>query len=131
MIPTPKLYPLIITQRLAETRRFYRDLAGFSVVIDRDEYLQLRSEADEQAPELCFMTPAAMAATPLPPFAGQGLIVSIPTASADRKAASLREAGARDVGEVSDKPWGWRSFVVPDPNGVLLDFFHPLAETAG
>jgi len=125
-----KLFPLLITEKLAETRAFYRDLAGFSITLDRDDYLQVRSEATLDAPELCFMSPQAMPGQPLEAFGGQGLIVSIPTPNADEKAKSLIRAGAHGVGEVSDKPWGWRSFIVPDPNGILLDFFHATVDSS-
>jgi catechol 2,3-dioxygenase-like lactoylglutathione lyase family enzyme len=125
-----KLFPLIVTDKLAETRAFYRDQAGFDLTIDRDGYLQVRAGSDAAAPELCFMSPTALGDVVLDAFAGRGLIVSIPTKSADRKAKEMKAAGASNVGEVLDKPWGWRSFMVPDPNGVVLDFFHPLAETA-
>ena len=30
--------------------------------------------------------------------------------------------------ELGDRPWGWRSFVARDPNGVYLDFFHVLEQ---
>ncbi len=37
-------------------------------------------------------------------------------------------SGGPITAEPSDKPWRWRSFLVTDPNGVMLDFFHPLAD---
>ena len=32
------------------------------------------------------------------------------------------------AGAPTDKPWGWRSYFVSDPNGVVLDFFHVYKE---
>ena len=37
---------------------------------------------------------------------------------------ALRDRGVTATSEPSLKPWGWRSFEVRDPNGVILDFFH-------
>jgi hypothetical protein len=42
----------------------------------------------------------------------------------------MKKKGADVRVGVLDKPWGWRSFVVRDPNGVLLDFFHVLDKSA-
>jgi len=130
MVNPSKHFPLLVTSRLDETRVFYKEVAGFSTTLDTDGYLQVRSGEAVEAPELCFMAPDAMPGAALPPFSGHGLIVSIPVANADEKARALQAAGAVGVGEVSDKPWGWRSFVVPDPNGLLLDFFHETAEAS-
>jgi hypothetical protein len=40
-------------------------------------------------------------------------------------------AGAPSAGTPTDKPWGWRSHVVVDPAGVMVDFFHELAQADG
>lgn len=125
-----KLFPLIVTKDMAATKKFYADQAQFYVAMEMDGYLQVRSTADESAPEICFMTPDGMPDGPVfPPFEGRGLILSIPTFSSDKKAAELRNAGIKNVPEPSDKPWGWRSFVVTDPNGIQLDFFHVVGKS--
>ncbi len=125
-----KLFPLIVTRDLARTKSYYSEQAGFEVVTDMAKYLSVR-HGGEDGPELCFMTPDATAGQDdLPTFAGHGLIVSIPTESADQKYAELLERGAKVMGKPEDKPWGWRSFMAVDPNGVLLDFFHVMADSA-
>jgi len=130
MNPT-KLFPLIITDKLAETKAFYTEQAGFVVTIEQGDYLQLRHGEDESAPELCFMKRSDSAPMgPMEAFGGKGLILSIPTQSADDKHDALRTQGAEIVAEPADKPWGWRSFVAVDPNGVLLDFFHVCDDSA-
>lgn len=126
-----KLLPLIVTDKLAETKAYYTDKAGFTVTIDMDGYLQVRHGDDDDGPELCFMRPCDE--SPIGPtraFEGTGLIVSIPTPDADRKHVELQRRGADIVAEPTDKPWGWRSFMARDPNGVRLDFFHVRAQSA-
>lgn len=129
--PNPtKLFPMVITDKLAETKAFYTETAGFEVVHDMENYLQVRY-GGEDGPELCFMAPGA--APPfgkLPKFGGKGVLVSIPTADADATHDAMKGKGAEIVAEPSDKPWGWRSFVSTDPNGVLLDFFHVASESS-
>lgn len=118
-----KLFPLFVTEKLEETKRYYLDKLGFAVSVDQPEYLQLRY-GEGNAPELCFMRPDAMPGEHRPAFAGEGVIVSIPTSDADRAHAYMQERGARIEQAPSDKPWGWRSFLVRDPSGIVLDFFH-------
>lgn len=127
-----KLFPLILTDKLDETKAFYTKTAGWSVTHEMPGYLQVRSEADEASPELAFMDPAKAPAlgSPMPKFQGEGLVVSVPTASADDKHKSLLAAKAAVLSEPSDKPWGWRSFTVRDPNGLVLDFFHEVEQSS-
>jgi catechol 2,3-dioxygenase-like lactoylglutathione lyase family enzyme len=123
-----KLYPLIVTDKLEETKRFYSEQAGFRVVHDRPMYLQV-AYGDGDGPELAFMRPDAFPdGKPRPTFDGKGVIVSIPTPDADGKYAALRAAKVEVLSEPDDKPWGWRSFIAADPNGLLLDFFHVYKE---
>lgn len=121
-----KLFPLFITPNLNDTKRYYTERAGFKVVFETDNYLQV---AYGDGPELCFMKPDAFPdGQARPAFDGNGVMVSIPTASADDKHTALKKAGAELLSEPSDKPWGWRSFMAVDPNGVVLDFFHVARE---
>lgn len=127
-----KLFPLILTDKLDETKAFYTKTAGWTVTHEMPNYLQVRSGTDEASPELAFMKPDVSPAMgqPMKTFKGEGIIVSVPTASADKKHQALLDAKAPVLSEPSDKPWGWRSFLVRDPNGVILDFFHEVQQSA-
>jgi catechol 2,3-dioxygenase-like lactoylglutathione lyase family enzyme len=125
-----KLYPLIITSKLEETKRFYSEKAGFRVVYDRPMYLQV-AYGDGDGPELAFMRPDGSPDGQVQPtFDGKGVVVSIPTPDADAKYAELAAADVPLVSAAENKPWGWRSFLARDPNGLLLDFFHVYAQPA-
>jgi catechol 2,3-dioxygenase-like lactoylglutathione lyase family enzyme len=126
-----KLFPMVITEKLAETKAFYVEQAGFEIVHDMDGYLQVRYGADESGPELAFMRPdAAPPLGKLPAFSGQGLVISVPTQDADATFTAYQGKKVPIVAEPSDKPWGWRSFLASDPNGVVLDFFHVIDQAA-
>lgn len=129
--PNPnKLFPLFVTPNLEQTKQFYTRVAGFTTSVDTPEYLQVASNGKD-GPELCFMKPDAMGGpAPQPAFQGAGVIVSVPTDNADKKHASILEAGTKPDTSPSNKPWGWRSFFVRDPNGIVLDFFHVVEEKA-
>jgi len=126
-----KLFPLFVSKDLGKTKAYYTEKLGFELVHDMEGYLQVRSGKDPEGPELAFMT-----AGPLPgggdpgPFGGRGVIVSVPTPDADATARALEAKGVSDVTPPVDRPWGWRSFMVTDPNGVMLDFFHVVGDSA-
>lgn len=124
-----KLFPMVVTEKLAETRAHYVGRLGFVATHDLPNYLQIRFGEDPLAPELAFL-PHDTCASP-PAFKGEGLVVSIPTADADAEHVRQKQAGVEVTSEPSDKPWGWRSFTSVDPNGVILDFFHVLADASG
>lgn len=124
------MLPMIVTADVTATRTFYVDQLGWSPIVEEDGYLQVRFGPEEGAPELAFFPPAP-ADSPLgsQPAFTRGLVVSIAVDDADDHGAMLRERGV-DAPEATDKPWGWRSLSLPDPNGVTLDFFHQIADTA-
>jgi len=127
-----KLFPLIVTNKLDETRAYYLEQLGCELVMEAPGYVQFRFGDDKAGPELAFMQPtdAPVFGGPLPEFGGGGLIVSIPTETADGKYAALKKKKVELASEPADKPWGWRSFAARDPNGLILDFFHVLDQAA-
>ena len=125
-----KLLPMFVTDKLAETKAFYTEKAGFTITHDLDGYLSVHY-GDEDGPELAFAASETEVMGKLPLFRGEGIIVSIPTPNADRKATEMASHGVKLMGEPETRPWGWRSFMTADPNGVILDFFHVPAENAG
>lgn len=129
MSNTKKLIPLVISDSLPAIRAFYVDKLGCVASFDSPQYLQMRFGPDDADPELAFMAPdAAPAIGTQPVFGGKGIVVSVPTADCDAYHRTLVGKGVAIELAPSDKPWGWRSFTTRDPSGVVLDFFHPLAE---
>ena len=53
-------------------------------------------------------------------FNGKGLIISFEVDDVDAEHERLQAEGLNIAQELQDKPWGERSFVVNDPNGVHL-----------
>lgn len=124
-----KVFPLIVTAQLTETKTYYVERLGAEVVLETPGYLQLRLGSGA---ELCFMPPEPKSelGIALRPFAGAGVIFSIAIGDPDRCHARFAALGAQILSPPSDKPWGWRSFTVADPNGVVLDFFEPREQAA-
>lgn len=124
-----RILPMFVTDRLDATRRFYVDQAGFRAAHDQDGYLCVTYGEGEDEVAISFVRPEALSMLPERTFAGRGAMLSVPTPDADRKARELADAGVAPLVPTETRPWGWRSFLVRDPNGVLLDFFHVAAET--
>jgi catechol 2,3-dioxygenase-like lactoylglutathione lyase family enzyme len=122
-----KLFPLILSSDLAKTRAFYTETLGCEISMEQPGYLQVRF-GGPNAPELCFMPPKPIFGAEAAAFGGQGLIISIPVGDPDAVHRQYAAKGAAIVSEPADRPWGWRSFVCRDPNGVLLDFFREKAQ---
>jgi lactoylglutathione lyase len=124
-----KLFPLVITDNFDAIRSFYVDTLGCALTVETDNYLQVRFGASEDAPELAFMPPTQLPGMPdHGVFSGAGVIVSVPTEDADTHHRRMKKNGAPILSGPSDKPWGWRSYAMRDPAGVILDFFHTIAK---
>jgi lactoylglutathione lyase len=121
-----KLIPLVMTDDLDAIRAFYRERIGAHFTFDLDNYVQVRFTEDESGPELAYMSAPQGASI----FGGQGIIISVPTPDADAEHERIAGRGAQILETPADRPWGWRSFHVPDPTGVVLDFFHVLPQAA-
>lgn len=121
------IYPLIVTPRLEETRRFYLAL-GFEVVFENDFYLHLRAKGPEEGPEIGFLLPDHP--TQEPPFrtaySGAGAAVTLVVQDAALALAEVQAAGLAPVLPLRDEPWGQRHFALLDPNGVGVDVVQPI-----
>lgn len=122
-----KLIPMITTADIKATKAFYVDQLGFDIVFDMPNYLHV---SYNNGPELAFMPggefPPMGKGVHRQTFTGVGLAISIPTVSADKKAEEFKAKGIELMMDVEDKPWGWRSVFIVDPNGLVLDFSHEL-----
>lgn len=112
--------PIIRTGKLAETKAFYVDVLGFRVIFEAPTYLGLRSAGGDC--EIGFMPPE----DGQPAFSGQGVTLGLET-NPDTAYAALQKAGALVVQPPQDNPWGDRSCIAMDPNGLGLYCYVPIA----
>lgn len=119
-----KLFPLVRTNHMEATRAFYTQRLGWGITLEMPGYLQVHYGSKE-GPELCFMPPEQEGIEPLrTPFSGKGVGFSIEVPNADRECERLKKSGVAILSPLENKPWGWRSFLVSDPSGVVLNFYH-------
>lgn len=122
----PGFFPSLVTAKFYETWDFYTAVLGFKTLRECDEYVQLshpsgvqfglhRHESDGFAPELVSSTD------------GRGFWLSIQVADADAEYERLEKLGVAGLETPEDRPWGERSFLLRDPNGVVLHISHRIA----
>lgn len=114
----------ISTDKLAESKEFYIRHFDFTLVYESDWYIELI------APGL----PAGVSFTKTQRdagefFSGSGIIISLEVDDVDAEYHRLKAAGVEICQEIVDKPWGERSFVVNDPNGVHIYIYKSIPPT--
>jgi catechol 2,3-dioxygenase-like lactoylglutathione lyase family enzyme len=116
-----KLNAGIITDKLAETKKFYTDILDFGVTFENEFYLLLHTP--NQQAELSFLKPNHPTQKPIfqPAFAGKGVYLTIEVENVDEVYRGIKSKGVRIEIEIRDEPWGDRHFAIVDPNGIGID----------
>ena len=115
----------ISTNKLEQSRDFYRDILGFALVFENDNYIEMLAEGSTTM-GVSFVTPELSGGEK---FTGEGIILSFEVADVDAEFARLKAAGVRILEEIRDKAWGERSFVINDPNGVHVYIYKSIPPT--
>ncbi|MCB0154774.1 MAG: VOC family protein [Anaerolineae bacterium] len=114
------LYPVIGTDKVAESKAFYTAHFPFEVTFEADWYVSLitREEPHFQLALLDYRHPSVPAAFRRP---SQGLLLNFEVAEVDPVYARLKAAGLPIHLELKSEAWGQRHFITADPNGLLID----------
>ena len=135
-MPRPKIVPELFCSDFTRTVRFYRDFLGFAVRYDRPDerfaYLDLHG-AELMIEQTVDPTRTFLAGELQYPF-GRGIHLQIEVDDADALYARVLAAESRiflpledrwyQIGEREES--GNRQFVVSDPDGYLLRFWHDM-----
>lgn len=118
-------YPVICTERLAESSEFYTGRFGFETVFESDWYVSLR-RPDPPHYELALLDPnhESLPAGYRCPAAGLLLNVEVDDVDAEYERL-VRKTGLVLAKDIRTEEWGQRHFIVADPNGVLIDVITP------
>lgn len=123
MTVVTSLYPVLTSRDVAAAAAFYREALGFETTYDSDWYVSLRLGAFELAilahdhPTI----PEGYRAVPA------GVIVNVEVDDVDAVHARLTgELGLEPALTLRDEDFGQRHFIVPAPDGVLLDVIQPI-----
>lgn len=122
------LYPIVVTDKLAECRDFYTRWFGFQVVFEASWFVYLASGSYGVA----FMTPDHPSQPPGPEaFNGKGMFLTLQVADAKAECERLEKAGVTIAYPVTDEPWGQRRFGLFDPAGTWVDVVQQTEPTPG
>jgi uncharacterized glyoxalase superfamily protein PhnB len=115
---TSSFYPVIMTEHVSESAKFYVDHFGFVPVFEADWYVSLRTGNYELA--------LLDATHPTVPGdfrkSVQGLILNFEVDDVDAEYERLIKAGKLPLHlDIRDEQFGQRHFITSDPNGVLID----------
>ena len=120
-----QFYPVIMTDRVAETARFYTDHFGFVPMFESDWYVHLQSGAD---PRVNLAVLSGDHATI--PESGRGrvsgLLINFEVEDVDAEYHRAEAAGLPILLALRDEPFGQRHFITRDPSGVLVDVIKPI-----
>ena len=116
-----KLNAGIITEKLAETKKFYTEVLGFGVTFENEFYLLMHTP--NKSAEISFLLPNHPSQQPLfhQPFNGQGMYLTIEIHDVDALYQTLKNKGVVIKIDLRNEPWGDRHFAIQDPNGVGID----------
>ena len=126
---TTNYYPVIMTDRVAETAAFYRDHFAFQPAFEADWYVHLQSTEDPSV-NLAVLkfdheTVPEAARAPV-----SGAILTFEVEDVDAVHARLVAGGIRMVSPLKDEAFGQRHFLVRDPAGTLIDVITPIPPSA-
>ena len=120
-VRTMKLNAGIITEKLAETKKFYTEVLGFGVTFENDFFILMHTPGGES--EISFLLPNHPSQQPIfqKAFKGEGVYLTIEVDDVDKVYANIKKKGIPIKIELRDEPWGDRHFAIQDPNGVGID----------
>ncbi|MCV4230294.1 VOC family protein [Virgibacillus sp. LDC1] len=116
-------YPVIMTEKIAESADFYTRLFGFEIVFEADWYVSLKKGDEGQgAYEMAILSkdhPTVPSAFQKPV---QGLILNFEVEDVDAEYQRLVIHEKLQLHQdMRDEEFGQRHFITSDPNGVLID----------
>jgi catechol 2,3-dioxygenase-like lactoylglutathione lyase family enzyme len=108
--------PIVESDDLGDSRRFYGDFLGFEVAMEM-EGLTMFSSPDNPTAQVIAASPAGPASGSKPPPA----TMSVEVSDVDGAYAEAQRRGLRIVYPITDEPWGIRRFFVEDPDGNVVN----------
>ena len=112
------------TEKLQESKDFYMNHFGFKLAYESDWYIELVTPGGDAG--ISFTLPQREEGEF---FNGKGMILSFEVEDVEAEYNRLKEHNVPIYQDLQDKPWGERSFVVDDPNGVHVYLYNLIEQT--
>ncbi|MEZ5607845.1 MAG: VOC family protein [Burkholderiaceae bacterium] len=121
-----QFYPVLITDRVAETAQFYQRHFGFEPRFESAWYVHLQSTAEPTVNLAVLQRGHATLPAPARHGTAGGLLLNFEVADVDAEHARLMAAGLPELLPLRSEDFGQRHFITQDPNGVLIDVITPI-----
>lgn len=120
-------YPVLMTDRVADTARYYEQHFRFTRLFDSDWYVHLQSLEDAGV-NLAILD-GDHATIPEASRGGRasGVLLNFEVEDARAEYQRVLDQGLDVQLALRDEAFGQRHFIVRDPNGVLIDVIQPIA----
>ncbi|MFS0726946.1 VOC family protein [Paenibacillus sp. 1P07SE] len=123
-------YPVLMTDKVAETAAFYTRYLGFETTFEADWYVSLRLQGTGAAYELAILDGTHPTVPEAYRTAVRGMILNFEVEDVDAEYERLiKEAGLPLHLELRDEEFGQRHFITSDPSGVLIDMIQVIPPT--
>ncbi|MEU3169488.1 VOC family protein [Streptosporangium sp. NPDC006930] len=123
-------YPVVCTDRIAESHDFYRRFLGFETTFEADWYVSMRRPEPPHY-ELALVDRAHPTVPEKYRSAVRGLILNFEVTDVDAEHDRLvRQAGLPVELTLRTEDFGQRHFIVAAPDGVLIDVITPTEPSA-
>ena len=122
-------YPVIMTDRVRETVRFYVEHFRFKALFESAWYVHLQSMDDEHV-TLAILDGSHETIPEIARGKVSGLLLNFEVEDVDGIFATCREAKLPILQPIRDEDFGQRHFITADPNGVLIDIIKPIPPSA-
>ncbi len=122
-------YPVIMTDDVEGTARFYQDHFRFKAVFDSSWYVHLQSVEDPSV-NLAVLDGAHETIPPAARGRAAGLLLNFEVEDVDAVYADVRAVELPVLLTLRDEEFGQRHFITQDPNGVLIDIIKPIPPSA-
>jgi len=124
-----QFYPVILTDDVAASARFYCDHFRFKALFDSDWYVHLQSSEDESV-NIAIMQFDHESIPAEGRHKAAGLLINFEVEDVDVEYDSAKAAGLPILTTLRDEDSGQRHFITRDPNGVLIDVIKPIEPSA-
>lgn len=119
-------YPVLMTDRVAETARFYETHFRFARLFDSGWYVHLQSREDPGV-NLAILD-GGHATIPAPAQGGRasGVLLNFEVDDVDAEYERALAQGLTVLLALRDEAFGQRHFILQGPDGVLIDVIKPV-----
>ncbi len=122
-------YPVIMTDDVAATARFYVNHFGFEPLFSADWYVHLQAQESEHV-ALAVLQGSHGTIPDGSRGTASGLLLNFEVEDVDGVYERIKASGLPIRLELRDEDFGQRHFITADPNGVLIDVIKPIPPTA-